>query len=121
MREKPTYKELKQRVRELERATKDRIRTEGSLHDIKEMYHFHFYLTNDVLYSVDTDFRIISISPSVENALGYKPEELIGKTFQDVNLLHPESLGKAVDDTMRGEGFSFRIPVRHQRWREEIR
>jgi len=101
MREKPTYKELKQRVRELERATKDRIRTEGSLHDIKEMYHFHFYLTNDVLYSVDTDFRIISISPSVENALGYKPEELIGKTFQDVNLLHPESLGKAVDDTVR--------------------
>ncbi len=101
MREKPTYKELEQRVRKLERVIKDRKRTKGSLRDIKEMYHLHFYLAYDVLYSVDTDFRIISISPSVENALGYKPEELIGKTFQDLNLLHPESLGKAVDDTVR--------------------
>ena len=101
MREKPTYRELEQRVRKLERATKERKRIEGSLREIKEMYHSHFYLAYDVLYSVDTDFRIISISPSVEKALGYKPEELIGKTFQDLNLVHPESLDKAVDDTLR--------------------
>jgi len=101
MREKPTYQELERRVRDLERATKERKRTEGALREIEEMYHIHFSLTNDVLYSIDTQFRIISISPSVERALGYKPKELAGRTIQDLNLLHPEYIDKAASDTLR--------------------
>jgi PAS domain S-box-containing protein len=64
-------------------------------------YLTHFSLANDVLYSVDLQFRLVSVSPSVENSLGYKPEELIGKTLPELGVLHPEDLEKAVEDTAK--------------------
>ncbi len=64
-------------------------------------YLVHFSLANDVLYSVDLQFRLVSVSPSVENSLGYKPEELIGKTLPELGVLHPEDLEKAVEDTAK--------------------
>jgi PAS domain S-box-containing protein len=78
-----------------------RIEMEKSLRESEEKYDIHFSLTNDVLYSVDPEFRITSVSPSVERVLGYKPEELVGKPFQDLGVLDPDSLDKAASDTLR--------------------
>lgn len=64
-------------------------------------YLIHFSLANDVLYSVDLQFRLVSVSPSVENSLGYKPEELIGRTLPELGVLHPEDLDKAIADTAK--------------------
>lgn len=101
MKEKTTYQELEHRVRELERAAAERRRSEGALREITDIYHLHFSLANDVLYSVDTQLRIMSASPSIEKVLGYKPEELVGKHIQDLKLLHPECLDKAMTDTLQ--------------------
>jgi PAS domain S-box-containing protein len=60
----------------------------------------HFYLSM-VIYSIDTQFRFISVSPNIESFLGHKPEELIDRSFQDLNLLHPEDLDRAIGDTVR--------------------
>ena len=60
----------------------------------------HFYLSM-VIYSIDTQFRFISVSSNMESFLGHKPEELIDRSFQDVNLLHPEDLDRAIGDTVR--------------------
>ncbi|HQI80175.1 MAG TPA: PAS domain S-box protein [Deltaproteobacteria bacterium] len=80
-------------------------RTARNLNSLSEdeirRYLIHFSLTNDVLYSVDLQFRLVSVSPSVENSLGYKPEELIGKTLPELGVLHPEDLEKAVEDTAK--------------------
>jgi len=67
----------------------------------EERYRLHFMQASDVIYSVDREFRITGISPSVENVLGYKPDQLIGRPFHELNLLAPEYLEKAFSDTMR--------------------
>jgi PAS domain S-box-containing protein len=71
------------------------------LQQSEEKYRLHFENVSDVVFSIGPDFRIVSVSPSVENAVGYKPEELIGKPLQDLNILAPEYLELAISDTMR--------------------
>jgi len=67
----------------------------------EEKYRLHFENISDVIFSIDPEYRIISISPSVETLLGYRPEELIGKHFQDLNILAPEYLEIAFSETLR--------------------
>jgi PAS domain S-box-containing protein len=66
-----------------------------------EQYRVLFENAVDVIYSVDADFRILYVSPSIEKHLGYTPEELCGKPFTELGLLTEDSLGRAVADTMR--------------------
>lgn len=85
---------------QLKREIQDRRQAEESLRESTEKYRIHFSLTNDVMFSYDADFRVISVSPNVERVLGYKPEELIGRTFQEVNVLHPDSMEKAFNNAL---------------------
>lgn len=54
----------------------------------------------DVIYTLDCDFRVTSISNSVERHLGYRAAELVGRPFQGINLLAPESLEAAFKDAL---------------------
>lgn len=76
----------------------ERKRTEEALRESEEKYRLHFESISDVIYSIDTDFRILRVSPSVERVLGYKPEELVGRPFGEIKLLAPESLERAFSD-----------------------
>lgn len=76
-------------------------RAQNDLALSEERYRLHFMQASDVIYSVDPEFRITDISPSVEKVLGYKPEQLVGRPFHELNLLAPEYLEKAFSDTMR--------------------
>lgn len=67
----------------------------------EERHRIYFENISDVVFSIDPDFRIINISPSVERILGYKPDEMIGKPIQDLNVLDPDSLEKAFSDMMK--------------------
>jgi PAS domain S-box-containing protein len=78
-----------------------RKQAEEALREAESMYRLHFENVSDVIYSIDRELKIVSISPSVEHLLGYKPEELIGRPFQELNLLAPEYLEQAASDTMR--------------------
>lgn len=80
---------------QLKKEIQERKQAEEALRESTEKYRIHFSLTNDVMFSYDNHFRVMSVSPNVERVLGYKPEELIGKTFQEVNVLHPDSMEKA--------------------------
>jgi PAS domain S-box-containing protein len=46
-----------------------------------------FTLSRDLLIVVDADRRILSVNPSWERVLGYRAEQLIGRTVSE--LLHP--------------------------------
>ena len=67
----------------------------------EEKYRIHFENASDVIFLYDREFKILSISPSLERVLGYKPEEFIGKSFADLNILSPEYLEKAFSDATR--------------------
>ena len=79
----------------------ERKLAEESLRESESLHHLYFDNASDVIYSVDPEFKIINISPSVERMLGYKPEELIDRSFQELNLVAPEYLEQAASDTMR--------------------
>jgi PAS domain S-box-containing protein len=67
----------------------------------EEIYHLHFEHTSDVVVAVDPEFKVVNVSPSVDRLVGYRPEELIGRSFQDLDILAPESLEAVVSDAMR--------------------
>jgi PAS domain S-box-containing protein len=101
MSDKSIYQELKKRVRDLERAAARRLSDEDDLHEAAEKYHIHFSLANDVIYTIDRDFVVTSVSPSVERVLGYKPEELVGRSVAEVRVIPPSYLDKAMRETMQ--------------------
>lgn len=89
------------RIAELESAVCDLKRREEVLCKIADIYDRHFSIASDVLYAVDARLRIMMVSPGVENALGYRPDELIGKDIREIGIIHPEDVEKAVSDALR--------------------
>jgi PAS domain S-box-containing protein len=75
----------------------------NSLESLKmsdEKYQLLFSLTNDVMFSYDVNLKVLSVSPNVERLIGFKPEELVGKFFYDLAILHPEDLSDALEDSL---------------------
>ncbi len=96
----PTYEELVQRVSELESETIELKQIERELYDSQEQYRLHFALANDVMYSIDSQFRVLNVSPNVEKMLGYAPEELVGRPFHELNVLASEYMENAFADVV---------------------
>ena len=76
----------------------DRKRAEEELHESEEKYRLLFDNVTDIFLSIDPGLRLLSISPSVERVLGYKPEELVGKALSELNIMEPFSMEKAASD-----------------------
>jgi PAS domain S-box-containing protein len=79
---KPTYEDLKQRVRELEKAVANQGKPEE---DYRSMIEY----TNDIITTTTFSLKptYTYISPSVKKIMGYEPEELIGKSV--FKIIHP--------------------------------
>ncbi|TGK20110.1 PAS domain-containing sensor histidine kinase [Leptospira fluminis] len=61
----------------------ERKLVEDALRESQRMYSELMENINDVIFSLDTRGRITFISPAVRSVIGYLPEELIGKTFEE--------------------------------------
>jgi PAS domain S-box-containing protein len=81
------------------RAKADRLNDE--LRQSEQKYRLHFEQASDVIYSLDRQFRVLTVSPSVQTLLGYDPEELVGVPFPELGIVAPESMAMAVSDAMR--------------------
>jgi len=79
----------------------ERRKMEEALRDSEERHRLCFENASDVIYSVDPEGTILSMSPAVERLLGYKPEELIGRNMAELHVVPPEKLEQALIDTMR--------------------
>jgi PAS domain S-box-containing protein len=64
----------------------DHMKTEDLLKRSEEKYRKIFENIQDIFYQTDIEGRIVEISPSIERYSGYKPEELIGASVDDVYL-----------------------------------
>jgi len=74
---------------------------------------------SDIISEVDSDGRVLYVSPSLEMVLGRKPEEILGKTFRDAeiaNELHPEDVANLVEHHERGfgAGIAAEVMVAHR-------
>jgi PAS domain S-box-containing protein len=74
---------------------------EDELEQSKEKNKLIFENASDIIFIIDTNLRIIDISPRVEQVLGYRREELINKTISEMNILKPEYLAKAYTEGAR--------------------
>jgi PAS domain S-box-containing protein/putative nucleotidyltransferase with HDIG domain len=79
----------------------ERRRIEEALRASEEKYRLSFINVSDVIYTLDTNLMVTSVSPSVERALGYKVEEVMNRPFHELNILASEFLEKAYSDVMR--------------------
>jgi PAS domain S-box-containing protein len=93
--------EARHTITELNNMAAKQKKVEETLREGDEKYRIHFSLANDVMFSYDNQFRILSVSPNVERVLGYKPEELIGGTFHDLHVLHPDYMKVAFNNALK--------------------
>jgi PAS domain S-box-containing protein len=65
----------------------------------EERYRLSFENATDVIYTIDNDLNVLTVSPSMERILGYKPQDFIGRPVSDLgNILTPESFEQAIAD-----------------------
>ena len=66
--------------------------------ELEKKYHLNFEYISDVIFVFDINLIILSMSPSVENVLGYKPQDFTGRPLFELGaILSPQSMEQAVD------------------------
>ncbi|MGD0169360.1 MAG: PAS domain S-box protein [Smithella sp.] len=93
------------------RDTTERKLAEETLQENENKYRLSFENVSDVIFMIDTNLNISSISPSVERILGYKPQDVIGQSASDIGkiILKPESFQQAVtniNQILKGKSIS---------------
>ncbi len=84
------YAELEQRVKD---RTAELAEANRELRASEEKYRRLVEEMQEVVYVVDQKGELIYVSPSVEELLGYKPEEMLGNAF--ARFVFPEDLSRA--------------------------
>jgi PAS domain S-box-containing protein len=83
--------------RKLEKKMSDLEIANRKLKCIEEQYRLSFENVTDIVWTIDADFNVQKLSPSVERVLGYKAQEFIGRSVSDlVKILTPESMERAM-------------------------
>ncbi len=83
MNAKPTYEELEQRIKKMEKETAELERVKEALQQGTELYQGLVEEINEVVYCIDTNAVVTYVSPNIESTSGYTPAEVIGKNFTD--------------------------------------
>jgi PAS domain S-box-containing protein len=79
----------------------DRKHAQEALAHSEERYRLFFENITDVIIQIDSQLKIVDVSPSIEKHLGYHPDELKGKNYPELNLIAPEYLPRALENSKR--------------------
>jgi diguanylate cyclase (GGDEF)-like protein/PAS domain S-box-containing protein len=72
---------------QLSRKMKEQLRVEKALRESQERFTNIIDSSLEVIWEIDREGRYTYLSPTVEEVLGYAPEELLGKPFYDLFCL----------------------------------
>lgn len=86
-----------QRITSIREMITDLINLEDTLHEFDELYKSFFSLSDEVLLIFNSQLVVKHVSPNVERLTGYQPDEMIGKTFQQLNFVDQAEQNDAVD------------------------
>ena len=86
MAKKPTYKELEQRVKELEKEIADRKLIEEDLRRSEDRYRLVFENANDPIFIGDTDLNLIDVNRRATEVYGYTREEFLGIKLSEITV-----------------------------------
>ncbi len=89
MQVKPTYKELEQRVAELEQAAKVSRQAEMALQESEERFRAMSASAKDAIIMMDNDGKVSYWNTAASEMFGYTPKEIIGKDVHQT-LAPPE-------------------------------
>jgi PAS domain S-box-containing protein len=78
---------------ERDRRMKERDRSDTAQHDSERRYKELVDNLSDVVVETDVEGKILFVSSRVEEAFGFRPEELVGKKFTD--FVHPDDVERA--------------------------
>ncbi len=81
-----------------------------ALRESEEKYRLTFENVVDVIYVIDANLVVLSVSPSVGRILGYEPQDFVGRPASDLaRIFTAESFERAIADVgliLKGETFS---------------
>jgi PAS domain S-box-containing protein/putative nucleotidyltransferase with HDIG domain len=83
---------LRERVAELERREREHLGIVEALRDSEDRFRQLFELAPDAYYLYHLDGRFVDGNRSAEQMTGYPREELVGKSFFELDLFSPEEL-----------------------------
>ena len=93
METKPTYEELDQRVKELEKEVFERQRAEEALQESEERYDILFKNNHSVMLLIDPESAdIVDANPVAISYYGWSYEELTCKKITNINTLTEEQI-----------------------------
>ncbi len=82
-------------IRGVARDISERERLENQLRASEERYRFLVENAPDVVFSADAQTRFLFFSDTIEQLTGFRPEELIGETFD--KIITPETMPVALE------------------------
>ena len=92
--------EARRLIAELNETISMQEKAQNVAHLTEKRLRIYFSLSNDIMFSYDSNFIVLKVSPNVERILGYRPEELIGRHFLELGLLEPEDMNEALENAL---------------------
>jgi PAS domain S-box-containing protein len=93
---KPTYRELEQRVTQLEKEAREQRRTGPRVLESEKQLQTIFDFVREGIGIIDKTGRVLKINRRILEVGGYSEEDIVGKRFQILKMFTPSSIAKMV-------------------------
>jgi len=105
MARKPTYEQLEQRVKELEKGAIERKRVEEALRESEEKYRLLAESLLDIVYEFDLEGKFIYVNEAGTRMFGYSKDEILSDLRVEDIIVEEDKVvsRKSIDDILKGK------------------